>query len=152
VFAGLWFAGAIGWYFIYQPVSESNTTEYTATIASIQPVTFYSITTEEYGAKFGIFFEDTVADMNALSNLSAGQIITFRIKNSDVSNLNNTNEIIYIVSLKTADTEIITIESYNKNNSKMQLQAVLGFAAGGSLCLIAAVLFLLWHKGKLGKR
>lgn len=152
VFAAFWFAGTIGWFFIYAPVSEDNTTPYTATITNIQPVTFYQITVAGHNAKFGVFFEDTVVDMDALSSLATGQTITFRIKNSDVSKLNDSNEIIYLISLEMGGTDIITIESYNKHSSEMRLQATLGFVAGGSLCLIGAVLCLLWHKGKIGRK
>ena len=150
--AVFWFAGAIGWHFIYKPVSERNTAEYTATIKSIHPITPYRIITEEYNAKLGIFFEKTVIDMGALSSLSAGQSITFRIKNGDVSDLGNANAIIYVISLKTESASIITIESYNANSSKVRSQAVYGFVVGGVICLAIATLFLLRYKGKLVRK
>ena len=146
-----WFAGAIGWYFIYQPVSETNTTEYTVTINKIQPITFYSISTNEHKAKFGIFSEEIIKDMDALNNLTIDQTITIRIKNTDVVNLDDSDNTIWIVSLSTNDTEIITIESYNENNAKMRLQSSLGFCAGGVICLVLSVILFIWYKGKIGK-
>ena len=146
-----WFAGAIGWYFIYQPVSESNTTEYSVTINKIQPIAFYSISTNEYKSKFGIFSEEIIKDMDALNNLTVGQTITIRIKNADVAKLDDADDTIWIVSLSTNDTEIITIESYNENNAKMRLQSSLGFCAGGVICLVVSVILFLWYKGKIGK-
>ncbi|MBQ3213967.1 MAG: hypothetical protein IJB10_03050 [Clostridia bacterium] len=146
-----WFAGAIGWYFIYQPVSETNTTEYTVTINKIQPITFYSISTNEHKAKFGIFSEEVIKDIDALNNLTVDQTITIRIKNTDIASLDNSDDTIWIVSLKTYDSDIITIDSYNENNAKMQLQACLGFCVGGVLCLITSIVIFLWDKGKIVK-
>lgn len=147
----IWFAGAIGWYFIFQPVSESNTTEYTVTINKIQPVPFYTISTNEHKAKFGIFYEEIVKDMDALNDLDRNQTITIRIMNADVDKLNNSDDVVWIVSLSTNDANIITIESYNENNAKMQLQSSLGFCAGGGICLVISIILFLWYKGKIGK-
>lgn len=146
-----WFAGAIGWYFIYQPVLESNTTEYTVTINKIQPITFYSISTNEHKAKFGILSEEVINDMDALNNLTADQTITIRIKNTDIASLDNLDDTIWIVSLESNGVDIITIESYNENNAKMQMQSSLGFCAGGVVCLVISVILFLWYKDKIGK-
>jgi len=151
IISGIWFAGAIGWYFIYQPVSISNTTEYTVTINEIQPITFYSISTNEYKAKFGIFSEKVIKDMDALNNLTKGQTISIRIKNADISNLNDTDDAIWIVSLSTDDKDIITLESFNECNAEMRLQSSLGFCFGGVFFLTISIIMLLWYKGKIGK-
>ena len=147
----LWFIGAISWFFIYQPISEKDISQYTITINKIEPISLFRITADEYNAKFVIFSEEIVVNMDALNNLDNNQTITIGIKNSDISNLDNSNETIEIVSLKVGENNIITIESYNENNSKKQLQSSLGFCAGGVICLVISIILFLWHKGKIGK-
>lgn len=147
IFSGLWFAGAIGFYFIYQPISKNDTTEYTVTINKIQPITFYTITTNEHNARFLIFSEEVVKDIDSLNDLNVGQEITIRIKNADINKLSDTNELIYLVSLNVNGKEIITIESYNDNNAKSQFESCLGFSIAGILCsIISVVLFIINKK------
>ena len=147
-----WFIGAIVLYFYYQPISEDSTTEYKVTINRIEPITGYYIITNEHQAKFMIFDEETVKDINALNDLSENQEITIRIKNIDVSILDNPDGVIMLVSLKNADTDIITLESYNENNAKLQVEVTSGFCLGGVLYLIISLILFLWYKKKSKNR
>lgn len=144
-FSSFWFFGSIGWWYILAPVQESNTTEYTATIQSINPVNFYRIKTKEHNTNLSVFWEEIVLDINALNNLSVGQIITFRIKNSEIGSLNKESEIVYVVALAANGKEIISIESYNNHNQKMRREATLGFIGGGCFFLVIGFAFLVTY-------
>jgi len=152
VFGGTSIVGSIIMFFINQPVSENNTTEFTAEISGITLIPIYRIKTVEHNAEFLIFWKETVLDMDALNNLTVGQTITFRIKNSDRNRLTNSNETIDFVALRVGGTNIITLDSYNEHIRKMRFQTTLGFAVAGIILLSLAVLCLLWYKEKLGKR
>jgi hypothetical protein len=155
VVAGVWFMGSIGWYFIYQNIyqgiAEKNTTEYSATVSSVSHNVIYRIDIEEHAAQLSLFWKGAIIDTDTLQNLAVGQTITFRIKNGDKNKLNKAEAIIP-VALKVGDTDIITFESSNKHIRKEQLTSTLGFAVAGVTFLALAILCLLWHKEKLGKR
>jgi len=145
-FAGLWFAGSIGWFFILSPATENNTTEFTATISAIHPVTFYRISTIEHDVSLLIFDERTVLDVTALNSLEIGQLITFRVRNRNVDNntITDTRATPILVALSHNGIDIITLESYNAHQNR--IQTTLGFAAGGIITLSLAIACLLWYK------
>jgi len=152
LFTAMWFGGAIGFYFIYSPISLNSTKEYIGTIKSIQPITFYSIVTNEHKAKIMITREEAVFDMVALAGLSIGDEISFRIRKGDTDKLDNVDETVELLALKVGDIDIITLEKYNKVSGKMRLTSTIGFSIAGTIFLAFAVITLLYHKGVIGKR
>lgn len=103
-------------------LSEINTTEHRATIKNYEingtdNEKIGTLYTDEYNGRLLISHLEEVVDMNAFSNLQAGQTIYFRIQSVWEDKLLNNfgeNDFIYIVSLRTNETDIMPLSNYNK--------------------------------------
>ena len=142
VLSGVWFIGMMTLLIVFSPVSIDNTVEYTSRIESINPISIFSIKTDEFNAQVGIMYEDSVLDMSKINNLSEGQTITFRVKKGEIYRLQDEREIVFMVALSIDDGDIITIESYNEVINSMRLEFGLGFASVGVISLVIAIVLL----------
>lgn len=120
----------------HKELTINNTKEYTATISKIQPLPYYGIQVEEYNAILIISYSDIVMDFDALTTLSVGQTITFRISNKDIPRLSKITEQIDFASLTFNGTEIITLESVNEYLS-------FGKYSGIVLCVPATIFLII---------
>lgn len=150
VISVFWFIGAITFYNIYKPLNENDTIEITGNIAEINSFTIYSIFLTNYSSEFYIFYEESLLDLEKLNSLAKNDFVTIKINKNDENKLNDKNASIEIVSLETDGEKIISLESYNNSNHKMQKQSVIGFCVGGVLFLIIAIIFMLWHTKVIG--
>ena len=139
--------GAYMSFFGYEPASERNTIQLSATITNISPVAFYSLESQEYNAELFLFWEKTVINMDALNNLTVGQTITFSIKKSEESLLSSSKERIELVALSQGSTDIVTFESYNNHTKKIRTESTICLSLVGIIFSVTAILYLLWHKG-----
>ncbi len=144
--SALFFISCTVFYFSFSMIEDSQTTEYTATISEIRPITFYTIKTYEYNASFSVVYEDVVMDMEALSSLQKDQTITFSISNADIENLEDETLAIDFVSLKVGDIDIITLDSYNAYFLKVQREGCTTFSIADIIFLVIAILLLIIRK------
>jgi len=152
IYTLLFIGGAIAWPFIYARVSEDNTTEFTAIVSDIRPIGFYRIATDEKNAYLMIFLEETVVNMNILSDLSVGQQIIFRVRNRNINMLNDSSQSVELVSLKIDGVDVITLGSFNSVIQTMRIQATVGFAVGGILFLLLTTISFLWYNEKFNAK
>jgi hypothetical protein len=141
----MYFFGALIWGITYRVATENNTTEFSAVVASINPIIFYSIKVEGYNASFGLYTTGKIVDMDAIVDLKVGDEITFRIMNSEVNRMNS-DDIIELVALRIGETDVITLETFNTYNKELHSQAIGGFAIAGSIFLSIAIIFFIVHK------
>ncbi len=136
-------------------ISESDTSEYTATVTKTETVgtgenIHVKIYTEEYKNYWVIISNiATRIDLEPINSLSPGQSITLRIRREAVAALNNgSTEFIDIVSLKTDSTEIITLEDYRNISSAAMVPAKISICIFNSLLIIATVILIIRMKKK----
>jgi uncharacterized membrane protein YeiB len=119
VFSLIFFIGAVTGLIVAsttEKISEKNTTEFTATVTSIKTEgsgtgQFGKIYTEEYGDKLNIFYIKKIVDVDDFSDIQAGQTVFFRIENVWLEQFEEM-DFVTIVSLKTAEKEILSLSSY----------------------------------------
>jgi len=113
-------------------VSESNTTEFRATIARIEmpnPNTGECgiIHTEQYKTMLTLAQIDRIIDMDDFMELEVGQEVFFRIDSAWLGHFEEMNAIT-IVSLRTDEKEIASLNSYSdlkqKENHMLSVQAM----------------------------
>lgn len=126
--AGLFFSliflfGAIGlnfvMYFNYN-LTEENTVEFTATIKNIDTantgaLSDVKIYVEEYNMP--LYMTSTLCesiDLYEISNLETGDKVHFRVEKNTAQQIEKNNIFCPIVSLKTTEKEILSLNSYNK--------------------------------------
>ncbi|MCL2462317.1 MAG: hypothetical protein FWF44_06585 [Defluviitaleaceae bacterium] len=103
-----------------EPASEENTTELIATVKNVEireigDSEFGEIYTEEYGDGVIAFYSGILREtisMDDFNSLQTGETIFFRIENV---RLNNLEIFIPVVSLRTAEKEMISLSSYNQD-------------------------------------
>jgi len=110
-------AGIFVFSFIVERPSEQNTTEFSATIESVEVVgegkdAYGLINTVESDEALQVFNIEIVADMDSFRNLSPGQLIYYRIENTWLGEPTYVRAY-NIVSLRTSFSEIVTLDSYN---------------------------------------
>lgn len=115
----------------FEGSTESNTIELNATINYIELIenekeNSYNIYTEEYHTSL-VFSTKIMVDQNYIDYLQKGQIIIFRFEQVWAEQFNDM-QFIYIVTLRTQDKEIITLDSYNKqfeiNKANIKITAI----------------------------
>ena len=78
----------------------------------------YLITTEEYQCKLFVD-SDSILDKENLLNIQSGEKIFFRIVESEENLLDNPKiEQMFVVALRTEGRDIITLESYRRNEEQ----------------------------------
>ena len=137
--------------------SESNTTEFTATVSNInidEGHGAFIIHIEEYAAELWVF-GFAIIDFNEISMLRAGQTIIFRTRHAPLENPKNAGELTihFLRALRTQDKEIVTLESYNSFIKEGDRGIKITFGVFGSITLLIAItlLVIVFMQGK-GKR
>jgi len=136
--------------------TESNTTEYSATVSKVQVTdtgksSYIEIQIEEYKSHLQISTNVSKnINIDDISNFHSGQRIFFRIKNIENNQMNNV-EFVNIVSLKTEDKDIFTMDDYNHYIRKSAYPARIASIIISLLLMSVAVLSIISIKRKVTK-
>lgn len=146
IFAGFMYLGAFSSLMLSfdDEFTSSNTKEYTATITKIQVLPQYTIQVNEYSAALYISDSGVVIDFDALSALSVGDTIRFRVSVSASKSLGMITEQLELVALEANSTDIITIGSTNEYFK--DYYASEGAVIGLSVMATVFLLFGFWFK------
>jgi len=135
-------------------VDEYNTTEFTATVISVErnhpflDRPRYIINTIEFG-QLRINNIRRVADSEELNKLQYGEEILFRVEDMRVHSMEFLMERgspIDIVALKTIDHTIISLESYNAESERIEVRNIIISSIVGPITITLSILFLLKSK------
>lgn len=137
------FGGIIANIFIMntkQNLSETNTTEFLGTVKNVATTGTGSdeygvLCTMEYEAKLYIYHINDFIDTSEFINLQPGQLIYFRIENAWLDTFDEIN-FVNIVSLRTNEKDLISLNNYIKFMDKQQRNAIV-------ISIVTAILFLL---------
>jgi hypothetical protein len=124
--------------------SEVNTTEFTATIKSIEidgegTNEYCIIFSEEYGNKLSTYNIRKISEISDFNRLESGQTVFFRVENIW---LNQFEEMTFIpiVSIRTGEKEIVSLNNYNEYMDDLRLAPTI---AGIAVALIIYCVLLL---------
>lgn len=133
--------------------TEENTTEFEATISEVdiknegEDISI-KIDTEEYGSL--LYISPSISekiDMNSINNLPKGQTIFFRIEDHMIEQF---GEVYFcnIVSLRTTETEIISLTSYNTyiHDAAFPTRVAVGVLAG---VFLSAFIYCIYRLKKI---
>lgn len=138
------------WMLSWQPISEQNTAEYTATVTYVRhmndqedgPAVIY---TEEYGDKITVNYFCDLADMRMLYSLNEGDEITFRITNDSIEFLNSNVDKVDVVSLRYDGYEILSlndvIEDIESGMIEVRIVLPIVFAVFMALAVLGYVIY-----------
>ena len=137
------FGGIIANIFIMntkQNLSETNTTEFLGTVKNVATTgtggdEYGVLCTMEYEAKLYIYHINDFIDTSEFINLQQGQLIYFRIENAWLDTFDEIN-FVNIVSLRTNEKDLISLNNYIKFMDKQQRNAIV-------ISIVTAILFLL---------
>ena len=122
--------------------SKSNTTEFTATVKSVKIVgegarDYCVIYSKEYGNKIITDNVREISDISDFTGLKEGQLVFFRVENIwlDQSGKIKEMDFIPIVSIRTAEKEIVSLSDYNEYRDNMRLPPTLA-------AIVVALIFL----------
>ena len=110
-------------------LSDSNTTEFSATVTRIEILESsyektFVIHTKEYGDKIRIHLKTEFTESDDINNIGIGETIHFRVKNIWVENLDSLS-FFEIVSLKSEKKEIISVDEQNEKILSQRQQATI---------------------------
>lgn len=135
--------------------TEDTTTDYSATVSNIQITdtgksTYVAIQTKEYDSTLQI--STNISDklnMDDVRSLQEGQTIFFRVENTKAGQM-NTVQTLNIVSLKTEQTDIFTLDDYNEDMKQAAYPARIAsmIVALGFLAIFCVFL----RRYRIGKR
>lgn len=146
ILSAIFFIGSVGLFFSSSSIAnmtEDNTTEYFATIESLNIIehdneSFVEIYTEEYFTM--LYISESICKEISVSELKTGDKIAFRIDNDVTKLFNKDIKFCNIVSLMTSSDTIFTLNDYN---SIMKITLVPGKIAS----IVLAIIFLLCFLG-----
>lgn len=122
-----------------ESLSETNTTEFSGTVKNVATMgtgndEYGIICTGEYESRLHIYHINDFINTNDFISLQPGQMIYFRIENTWLDTFGEMN-FVHIVSLRTNERDLISLNNYNNLMDKQQLIAIV-------VSIIAAILFL----------
>ena len=143
IFLWLFCFGMMGLVFIMNAVetlSEENTTEFTATVKSVEMKgegthEYGIVYSEEYGDKLSTYSIRGIIDISDLKNIKASQIVFFRVQNIWIGQWEEMS-FIPIVSLRTEEKELASFRQYNEHTASSLLLATI------TASVISLILFL----------
>lgn len=124
---------------------NSNTTEHSATVKDVMSNDKgYEIHVNEFSCTLA-FSTEEVIDINSLQELHNGEEITFNIpKFYDEALTDNEISSLWIVSLKTANADIVTFESHCNKEMKDYRKSQITAAVFSGICLCGAIVCLVF--------
>lgn len=134
-----------------EKLSDRNTTQFMATVKNVEiegsgDDEYGRIHTEEYGDKLIILNIREIIDMNDYNSLHGGQTVFFRIENIWVD-LFKEMSFIHIVSLKTSEKEVVSLNNYNEYLDNQHFLITITSIVLGTFFLLVSVYCILPLKG-----
>ena len=135
--------------------SYANTTEFMATVTKVKVgeednKEFATILTKEYSSELHFTNIRKIVDkndnINLQNSLQKGQEIFFRIDNKWLEALND-DSFVGIISLRTAEEEILTLSEYDEYMKNQINSSFIGIGVSAVLSLLAATHCILLLKG-----